>query len=109
MATKAERVREEDQRANGQAKAAKAKKSAAAKRAPPRARAKGRTAGKATYAYEPPRPGKPSRKSTRKSANRAKPDVGLTATESTKKDSPEARFRKARDGATRVRGSASHA
>ena len=107
MATKAERVREEDQRANGQAKAAKAKKSAAAKRALPRA--KGRTAGKATYAYEPPRAGKPSRKSTRKSANRAKPDVGLTATEATKKGSPEARFRKARARATRVRGSSSHA
>jgi hypothetical protein len=107
MATKAERAREEDERAKGQAKTAKAKKTAAKKAAP--ARAKGRTAGKATYAYEPPRPGKPSRKSSRKSANRAKPDVGLTATESTKKGSPEARFRKARDGATRVRGSSSHA
>jgi hypothetical protein len=51
---------------------------------------------KATYALEPEREGRPSRKSTRKSANRSKADSRLNIREQIQKTSPDARARKAR-------------
>ncbi len=60
---------------------------------------------KATHAYEPSAPGaRPSRESTRASANRSKPDAGFEVTEEVRKGAPQVRARKERAKATRVRG-----
>jgi hypothetical protein len=60
---------------------------------------------KATHAYEPSAPGKrPSRESTRASANRSKPDAAFDVTQEVRKGAPEVRARKERARATRVRG-----
>jgi hypothetical protein len=69
-----------------------------------RSRSKKHAERKATHALEPDREGRPSRESTRKSANRAKPDTNLNLREELQKGSPEARFRRANAGAGRVRG-----
>ena len=69
-----------------------------------RSRSKKHAERKATHAIEPDRKGRPSRESTRKSANRAKPDTSLNLREELQKGSPETRFRKAAAGADRVRG-----
>jgi hypothetical protein len=61
-----------------------------------RTRAKKHAGRKATYALEDRTSGRPSRKSTRKSANRSKPDASLNAREALQKGSPAARYRKAR-------------
>lgn len=66
-----------------------------------RSRDKKHAARKATYALEESENGRPSRKSTRKSANRSKPDSNLTAREALQKGTPTARFRKARAKARR--------
>jgi hypothetical protein len=61
---------------------------------------------KATHAREP-RPGegnRPSRVSSRASANRARGDASFERREVDKKTSPDARYRKARARASRVRG-----
>ena len=101
MATKSEDARTEELRAK-----ARAKHEAEAAPEPAPVRNPGHVAGKATYAYEPPHPGTPSRRSTRKSANRAKPDAALTKAEGMRKGTPEAVFRRTRDRAARVRGTA---
>ena len=63
-------------------------------------------ASKATHALEETAPGeRPSRESTRGSANRAKADAALNITEETRKGSPENRARQRRAKETRVRGS----
>ena len=63
-------------------------------------------AAKATWARERPSPeGRVSRKSTRASANRARPDTNLNLREDRVKGSPEARFHKAQARDVRVRGS----
>ena len=59
-----------------------------------RSHSKVHAAKKASYALEPERAARPSRKSTRKSANRAKADASLNLREQLQKGSPEARFRK---------------
>jgi hypothetical protein len=59
---------------------------------------------KATYAYEVSAK-RPSRKSTRASANRTKPDASLVGRAALTKSSPEARYRKARARRQRPRGS----
>jgi hypothetical protein len=60
---------------------------------------------KATYALEKPSgDGRRSRKSTRASANRSKPDTNLNLREARQKGSPENRFAKAQARATRARG-----
>ncbi len=69
-----------------------------------RSRTKMRAGRKATHAIEPDRKGRPSRESTRKSANRAKPDTNFNLREQRQKGSPEARFRRAAARAGRVRG-----
>jgi hypothetical protein len=102
MATRAEQKRADDQRA----RAAK-KKKPSAKRSKPgipkaaRSRDKKHAAKKATYALET-NEGRASRKSTRKSANRAKPDAALNGREQIVKGAPSRRF--ARDAAQASRG-----
>lgn len=107
MATRAESLHAEDQRHGVRPKAAKrakARKSPAEKAGPPHER---KHAGKAaSYALEAPsKAGRSSRKSTRSSANRAKPDTNLTLREGRSKGSAANRSRKARARTTRVRGS----
>jgi hypothetical protein len=103
MATKAERFKSEGQR-KGRGGRTSVKK-------PPKSEwshDKGHAGAKATRALEPARAGRPSRESTRKSANRAKSDAALNVTEETRKGAPPALARKARARRSRVRGS-SHA
>lgn len=79
MATRSEQYKANAQR-TGAAKAKKAKRAKASKPGSPlasRSRNKKGASKKATYALEEQK-GRPSRKSTRKSANRSKPDAGLT-------------------------------
>ena len=90
------------QRAAGQRTKHKAKAQVKARGAD--SRRKKRSARKATYALEAPREGRPSRKSSRKSANRSKPDSALNITESVRKGSPEERYRRARARTLRPRG-----
>jgi hypothetical protein len=104
MATKAEEFHAEEERA-----AQKKNRKRAPKRGPVKKKqthAEGRVAEKATYALEKTAEGKrPSRKSSRKSANRSKADASFNITEERKKTSSDARFRKDRAAKTRVRGS----
>jgi hypothetical protein len=104
MATKAERSRSEEQRAHTK----DAKKSHGSVRKPKKAawsRDKAHAGAKATHALEETAPGtRPSRESTRASANRAKPDTAFNLTEEAKKGSPENRARHSRTKTVRVRG-----
>jgi hypothetical protein len=104
MATRAEQYRADAQRRNGKGKKKKLRPGRSKPGAPPgsRSRASKHAARKATYALETsPRR---SRKSTRKSANRAKPDTAFNVREEMTKGSPEMRAAKARARATRPRG-----
>lgn len=108
MATKAEQFHAEEQRRGGGGARRGKNKSGSKPGSPPRARSPEKThAGKkATHALERTAKGqRPSRKSTRKSANRAKPDATFNRQEQQRKGSPEARFHKAAARASRVRGS----
>lgn len=92
MATRSEEYRSSEQRrARGKKKTSDPKKPSGGTRS----RAKKHAGRKATYALEDTGTAKPSRKSTRKSANRAKPDANLNGREALQKGSPEARFRRA--------------
>ena len=103
MATRAEQERADAQRRGP--RTTKRNQAGTKPGSPPasRSRAKKHTARKATYALERST-GRPSRKSTRASANRAKPDAALNRTEEKRKGSPEATYRRARARATRARG-----
>jgi hypothetical protein len=105
MATRAEQFRAVEQKG----RSAKKRRPARTKPGNPpalRKAAKKHAARKATYALEDkPADKRPSRKSTRSSANRAKPDTNFNLRESMQKGSPEARFRAARARASRARGS----
>ncbi len=68
-------------------------------------REKHRAGTKATHALEVVVAGRPSRKSTRASANRAKPDAPRDVTEETRKGAPQMLAAKAQAQARRVRGS----
>jgi hypothetical protein len=106
MATRAERFRSEEERRHPAGKG----KAPTSKRKPKKAafsRDKAHVRAKATYALETTPTGqRASRKSTRASANRAKPDSGFNLTEEKKKASPQARARKAQAKRSRVRGKA---
>jgi hypothetical protein len=107
MATRAESHHAEAQRHGPTAKArkrAKATKKRAEKFGAPHPTE--HAGGKASYALEvPSQESHASRKSTRSSANRAKPDANLNLREERAKGAPTNRSRKARARATRVRGS----
>jgi hypothetical protein len=114
MSTRAEQARDDEQRKRSAAARKRARAKAASGTTKPsgdgtrvsgaKSEKKG-VAAKATYAYEAPRAGKHSRKSTRKSANRVKPDSGMTLREGLRKGSPESRAAKSRARATHPRGS----
>jgi hypothetical protein len=74
-----------------------------------RSRVKKHAARKATYAFEATSAKRPSRKSSRKSANRAKPDSSFNLVEELRKGSPEATFRKAQARSARGRSRVSPA
>ena len=108
MATRSEMARAEAQR---QASATNATSATNAKGTPrdratePEPEARTRAARDATYAYEAPSAdGQRSRKSTRGSANRAKPDAAFNAREELVKGSPTSLYRKQRAKIARVRG-----
>ena len=107
MATRSEQFRANQERKH--TKQAPPARSAAPKHTPTIAQSR-RTKHarkKATYALEIAEKGQRStRKSTRKSANRSKPDATFNLLESFLKGSPESRFRKASAQGKRVRGSA---
>jgi len=88
MATKSEQFRAEEQR---QAHVAKAQ--AARSKPDTQSNESERAGKKATYAFEQTA-GTPTRKSTRKSANRAKPDASLTLRQEMVASSPTERFRR---------------
>lgn len=60
---------------------------------------------KATHSLEVTKSGRPSRKSTRASANRAKADAPMNLSEAVRKGTPAMRASKARAKGQRVRGS----
>lgn len=103
MATRAEQLRYQQERDESKKKRAKKARKAAAKPAPKKRAS--RTATKATVAVEEHGTARPSRKSTRGSANRLKSDTNLNLREERVKGSPENRYRKTRAKAARVRGS----
>lgn len=92
MATRAEQYRAEEQR-KGKRKV-RSGRSKPGVPGPKRTRAKKHAAKKATYALEETKGKRPSRKSTRKAANRMKPDAGLNRREELQKGSPENRYEK---------------
>jgi hypothetical protein len=100
MATKAEQFRDQDQR--------KGTKRPSKKKKPKKAawsREKHHADVKATRVLEDSAPGKrPSRRSTRASSNRAKPDAPFNVTEEVRKGAPTARAGQARAKKTKVRG-----
>ena len=105
MATKAEQWKSEEERKHVAGK----RPGRVSKKKPKKAtwRHDKKHAGqKATHAREDTAPGKrPSRESTRGSANRAKPDSAMNRTEQAKKGSPTNRARKSRASDAKVRGS----
>jgi hypothetical protein len=103
MATRSENFRAEEQRKGPRAADGGARSTQKATAS--QEHAKTHAEKKASYARELPAEGsQPSRKSTRKSANRSKPDTNLILRESRKNRSPEARFRKSAAQSKRVRG-----
>jgi len=108
MATRSEQYRANEERSGEVKRAVRASRSKPGVPPAKRTREKQHAEKKATYAMEPvPEGGRPSRKSTRKSANRAKPDATFNLVEELRKSSPTARFRKARARVRRTGGGAS--
>ena len=105
MSTRAEQFHAEEQRKARQTNI-RAKRSKPGVAPKDRTQAKPHAEKNAAYALEETAPGtRPSRKSTRKSANRSKPDTGFNLSEQAKKGSPEATYAKSKARAERVRGS----
>jgi len=104
MATKAEQARSDEQRKHGEGR----HKSHVSKKKPKKAawsHDKAHAASKATRALEESAAGqRPSRESTRGSANRDKADSALNITEENRKGSPQNRARKSRAKGVKVRG-----
>lgn len=96
MATKSEKQRAESERKGLDPKKAKRQAMKLTNAEKHAAHANAHAGKKATYALDPQAaPGRPSRKSTRKGANHAKPDTNLTNREQMQKGSPTARARRA--------------
>jgi hypothetical protein len=105
MATRSERARADAQRKNAAKKRVTRPSNSKPGVAPRnRSRAKKRVEAKATYALDATTGARHSRRSTRKSANRARTDTSFELTQAREAESPEARFRVARAHATRTRG-----
>jgi hypothetical protein len=103
MATRAEQFRsEENVRAHGRKQPRKKQRKPKKADWSPESKHAG---VKATRALEAaPRGKRPSRESTRSSANRAKPDAAMNLTEEKTRGSPENRAVRSRAKATKVRG-----
>ena len=99
MATRAEQQRSDEQR-KGRGGRTSVKKTRKGRWS----HDKGHAASKATHALEESK-GRPSRESTRASANRSKADAAMNVTEETRKGSPESLARKNIARRSRVRGS----
>jgi hypothetical protein len=106
MATKAEGFRADQERtARGQHKRRVSRKRRKLPKKTAWSRDKKHARVKATHALEETKPGRrPSRESTRASANRAKADAPFNLTEEKRKGAPEERARKAIVRRTKVRG-----
>jgi hypothetical protein len=106
MATRSQQSRAEEQRQRSAANSRKKKTGGSKPGIPRSARSadKGHAGKKATYALEAPVAKRASRKSTRRSANRAKPASTIEQREEVVKGTPTARFRKSRARATKPRG-----
>jgi len=106
MATRAEQIRQQQERHGLSLRARKreaAKKTRAEKFGEPHPAR--RAARKASYALDvPSKAGVASRKSSRAAANRIKPDANLNLREERQKGSPTSRYRKTRAKGMRVRG-----
>jgi hypothetical protein len=103
MATRAEQFRTLESKRGPRPKARTSKRRA---KSSEWSSASAHAGSKATRALEQFAPGtRPSRESTRSSANRAKADAALNITEETRKGSPENRARQLRAKGVRVRGS----
>jgi hypothetical protein len=104
MATRSEEFRAAEQRGNSK-KRAKPRKGRSKPGSKPseRSREKKHAGRKATVALEESA-ARPSRKSTRSSANRAKADANFNLREEARGTSPDTRYRKARAKSARVRG-----
>jgi hypothetical protein len=99
MATKAEQYRSNEQRTGHPAHQSR--------RQPRKAtwsHDKAHAGNKATHALEEVTAGRPSRTSTRRSANRAKSDSAYNLTEEARQDAPQARARRAKTKGAKVRG-----
>ena len=105
MATRAEQQRSEEERKHGKGNS----KPRVSEKKPKKAtwsHDKQHAGRKATHALEDVAPGtRPSRESTRGSANRAKADAADNITEQVRKGTPTNRARKSRAGGAKVRGS----
>jgi hypothetical protein len=105
MATRAERFHANEQRTGKTREPMRPGRTKPGLPSEVRSRAKAHAARKALYALEETADGRrPSRKSTRRSANRAKPDATLNGIEELRKGSPQSRFRKEQARAARPRG-----
>ncbi len=108
MSTRAEKFRAETERAQSAKKPKKrSTRSKPGSKPSLRSRVRKCAGEKASYAIEESKVGtRPARKSTRKSANRSKPDTNLNLREGRAKGSPEAKHDKAKatSKAGRVRG-----
>jgi hypothetical protein len=109
MATRAERFRADaNANANEERRGGARRKRRVARKKPKKAawsRDKNHARVKATHALEENKPGRrPSRESTRGSANRAKADAPFNITEEKRKGAPEPRARKELVRRTKVRG-----
>ncbi len=105
MATRAQRFRAAEERRGKVASKRRRAGSRPGVAPEDRARRKPRVARKAPFALEEGA-GRPSRRSTRSSANRAKPDSNFNRRESMVKNAPDARFRRASARGARARGGA---
>lgn len=118
MATRAEQFRYAAERTHTQAKKAATKPAPGESEAPAKPTKapkstkpakptpKGHAARKATVAREPvSESARPSRKSTRKSENRTKTDTSVEHSAALQRQTPESRYRQARDKGKRARGS----
>jgi hypothetical protein len=98
MPTRSERFKADEER-KAQTRTRKNEHTEAEAQAP-----NGHVAKKATYARETPRSSRPSRKSTRKSANRARNDAARTIANEQEASSPKARFERKAALDARARG-----
>ena len=96
MSTKAEQFKSKQERAAAKAHVEEERPERSKPGAPPGEKTQEslHAGRKATYALEAPREGRPSRKSTRKSANRSKPDTNLTLRATNQAVSADARARR---------------